>query len=152
MNNFTFGDAQYQHYETICGGSGAGPGFGGTSAVQTHMTNSRITDPEILEMRFPVLLDAFEIRAGSGGRGCYAGGDGVRRRIRFLRPMTAAILSNRRIVPPFGLEGGGPGQAGRNSVERADGSVEELGSTQSVAMGAGDVFIIETPGGGGFGR
>jgi len=151
MNNFTFGDAQCQYYETICGGSGAGPDFDGTSAVQTHMTNSRITDPEVLEARFPVLLERFEIRAGSGGRGRHAGGDGVRRRIRFLAPMTAAILSNRRRVPPFGLDGGAPGAVGRTSVERADGSVEVLGSTQSVAMGVGDVFVIETPGGGGFG-
>jgi 5-oxoprolinase (ATP-hydrolysing) len=115
------------------------------------MTNSRITDPEVLEARFPVLLERFEIRAGSGGCGRHAGGDGVRRRIRFLAPMTAAILSNRRRVPPFGLDGGAPGAVGRTSVERADGSVEVLGSTQSVAMGVGDVFVIETPGGGGFG-
>ncbi|KQX25076.1 MULTISPECIES: hydantoinase B/oxoprolinase family protein [unclassified Sphingomonas] len=152
MNNFTFGDDRYQYYETIGGGSGAGPGFAGTSAVQTHMTNSRLTDPEVLEWRFPVLLEAFEVRHGSGGAGRHRGGDGIHRRIRFLRPMTATILSNRRRVPPFGLEGGEPGQPGRNSVRRADGSVEEVGSRQSVEMREGDAFVIDTPGGGGFGR
>jgi 5-oxoprolinase (ATP-hydrolysing) len=152
MNNFTFGNAKHQYYETICGGSGAGPDFDGTSAVHTHMTNSRITDPEVLEHRFPVLLETFEIRDGSGGAGRYRGGDGVRRWIRFLEPMTATILSNRRLVPPFGLEGGEAGLPGRNFVQRPDGSIEVLGSTQSVSMEAGDVFVIETPGGGGFGR
>ena len=152
MNNFTFGDERRQYYETICGGAGAGPDFDGTSAVHTHMTNSRITDPEVLEWRFPVLLEAFEVREGSGGGGRHKGGDGIRRRIRFLEPMTATILSNRRRIPPFGLDGGEPGKPGRNSVRRADGSVEELGSTQSVEMAAGDTFVIETPGGGGFGR
>jgi 5-oxoprolinase (ATP-hydrolysing) len=152
MNNFTFGDAVYQYYETIGGGSGAGPGFDGTAAVQTHMTNSRLTDPEILEWRFPVLLEAFEVRTGSGGPGRHRGGDGIHRRIRFRQPMTATILSNRRRVAPFGLEGGAPGEAGRNRVIRADGTVEEVGSRQSVEMGVGDVFAIETPGGGGFGR
>lgn len=151
MNNFTFGDAEHQYYETICGGAGAGPDFDGASGVHTHMTNSRITDPEVLEWRFPVLIEAFEIRAGSGGAGRQRGGDGVHRRIRFLRPMTATILSNRRRVPPFGLEGGCAGQPGHNSVRRADGSVETLGSTQSVKMEIGDVFVIDTPGGGGFG-
>ncbi|MES2495732.1 MAG: hydantoinase B/oxoprolinase family protein [Pseudomonadota bacterium] len=152
MNNFTFGDARYQYYETIGGGSGAGPDFAGTSAVQTHMTNSRLTDPEILEWRFPVLLEAFEVRHGSGGAGRNAGGDGLHRRIRFRQPMTATILSNRRRVAPFGLCGGEPGLVGRNSVRRADGTVEAIGSTESVEMQAGDVFIIDTPGGGGFGR
>jgi 5-oxoprolinase (ATP-hydrolysing) len=152
MNNFTFGDEQHQYYETICGGAGAGPTFDGASAVQTHMTNSRITDPEVLEWRFPVLLEAFEIRRGSGGQGRHSGGDGVHRRVRFLQPMTATILSNRRRVPPFGLEGGGAGALGRNSVRRVDGRVEPVGATQSVEMAAGDVFIIDTPGGGGFGR
>ncbi len=151
MNNFTFGDNRHQYYETICGGAGAGPDFDGTSAIHTNMTNSRITDPEVLEWRFPVLLEAFEVRRGSGGRGRMSGGDGVQRRVRFLKPMTATILSNRRRIPPFGLQGGEPGERGRNSVRRADGSVEILGSTQSVQMGAGDVFVIETPGGGGFG-
>lgn len=152
MNNFTFGNAQYQYYETICGGAGAGPDFDGTSAVHTHMTNSRITDPEVLEWRFPVVLEAFEIRRDSGGKGRQCGGDGVHRRMRFREPMTATILSNRRRVPPFGLEGGEPGAPGRNRVIRADGRVEEIGSTGSVEMACGDVFVIETPGGGAFGR
>ncbi|MFW2349801.1 hydantoinase B/oxoprolinase family protein [Qipengyuania sp.] len=151
MNNFTFGDDRRQYYETICGGAGAGPGFDGSSAVHTHMTNSRITDPEVLEWRFPVLLEAFEIRRGSGGKGKFSGGDGIHRRIRFLEPMTATILSNRRRVPPFGLEGGQPGEPGSNRVQRVDGTIEEIGSTQSTQMAPGDVFIIDTPGGGGFG-
>jgi len=151
MNNFTFGNARYQYYETICGGSGAGPDFDGTSAVQTHMTNSRLTDAEVLEWRFPVLVEQFSIREGSGGAGRHCGGDGAVRRIRFLEDMTATILANRRIVPPFGLEGGGPGAPGLCRVERANGETETLGSTGSAAMRAGDVFVIETPGGGGFG-
>ena len=126
MNNFTFGNDVYQYYETIAGGSGAGPDFDGTDAVQTHMTNSRLTDPEVLEWRFPVLLDDFRIRRGSGGAGRHHGGDGVVRRIRFLEPMTAGILSNHRRIAPFGLEGGRPGALGRNWVERADGTREEL--------------------------
>jgi 5-oxoprolinase (ATP-hydrolysing) len=152
MNNFTFGDASHQYYETIAGGAGAGPGFAGASAVQTHMTNSRLTDPEVLESRFPVLLESFAIRRGSGGAGRFRGGDGTIRRIRFTRPMTAAILSGHRVVAPFGLAGGGAGAIGRNSVERADGTVESLAGTARVEMAAGDVFVIETPGGGGFGE
>ena len=152
MNNFTFGNDRYQYYETICGGSGASAEHDGTSAVHTHMTNSRMTDPEVLEWRFPVLLEAFAIRHGSGGAGRRRGGDGIRRRIRFLEPMTATILSNRRRVAPFGLEGGESAKPGRNSVERVDGSVEIIGSTQSTQMEVGDVFVIETPGGGGFGK
>ena len=151
MNNFTFGDETRQYYETIAGGSGAGPGFDGASAVQTHMTNSRLTDPEVLETRFPVLLEGFSIRRGSGGAGASNGGDGAVRRVRFLEPMTAAILSNRRRVPPFGAAGGEAGAVGINRVERANGSVEVLGSTAEVSMAAGDVFVIETPGGGGYG-
>lgn len=151
MNNFTFGDEARQYYETIAGGSGAGPGFYGTSAVQTHMTNSRLTDPEVLETRFPVLLEAFSIRRGSGGAGRWTGGDGAVRRVRFLEPMTAAILSNRRRVPPFGADGGQPGATGVNRVERSDGTIEPLRSTAEVTMTPGDVFVIETPGGGGFG-
>nr|VFJ87784.1 MAG: N-methylhydantoinase B/oxoprolinase/acetone carboxylase, alpha subunit [Candidatus Kentron sp. H]VFJ89510.1 MAG: N-methylhydantoinase B/oxoprolinase/acetone carboxylase, alpha subunit [Candidatus Kentron sp. H]VFJ96187.1 MAG: N-methylhydantoinase B/oxoprolinase/acetone carboxylase, alpha subunit [Candidatus Kentron sp. H] len=151
MNSFTFGNERYQYYETVCGGSGAGPGFHGTDAVHTHMTNSRLTDPEILEQRFPVLLEAFAIRPGSGGTGRFRGGDGVVRRIRFLEPMQAAVLSNRRIIPPFGLAGGGPGETGRNCVERADGGREALAGTHETRMNPGDVFVIETPGGGGFG-
>ena len=152
MNNFTFGNADYQYYETIAGGSGAGPGFDGTSVVQTHMTNSRLTDPEILETRFPVLLEEFSIRRGSGGAGAFRGGEGATRRIRFLEPMQAGILSNHRNIAPFGVEGGQCGQVGSNHVERADGQMEPLGPTASVAMKAGDVFVIKTPGGGGFGQ
>ena len=152
MNNFTFGNDTHQYYETIAGGSGAGPGFDGTSAVQTHMTNSRLTDPEVLEWRFPVLVESFEIRRNSGGEGRWRGGDGVKRKIRFLEPMTASILSNRRRVPPFGLDGGGNAATGRNYVERANGTVEELSARASVQMGAGDAFVIETPGGGGYGK
>ncbi|MDB5737047.1 MAG: hypothetical protein JWO65_715 [Sphingomonas bacterium] len=152
MNNFTFGNDRWQYYETICGGSGAGPDFDGTSAIHTHMTNSRMTDPEVLEWRFPVLIETFEVRKGSGGAGRHVGGDGVRRAIRFLEPMSATILSNRRRVAPFGLDGGSQARLGVNSVRRADGTKESVGATQTVEMEAGDVFIIETPGGGGFGR
>lgn len=152
MNNFTFGNAAHQYYETICGGSGAGPDHAGTSAVQTHMTNSRLTDPEILETRLPVRLEEFSIRRGSGGAGRYRGGDGVVRRVTFLEPMRANILANRRKVPPRGLAGGGDAAPGRNWVERADGSREELGATGSAEMRPGDSFVILTPGGGGFGE
>ncbi|AVM75189.1 hydantoinase B/oxoprolinase family protein [Magnetospirillum gryphiswaldense] len=150
MNNLTFGDDARQYYETICGGAGAGPGFDGASAVQTHMTNSRLTDPEVLEWRFPVLVDGFAIRRGSGGAGQWHGGDGVVRRLKFLEPMSAAILSNRRRIAPFGLMGGGDGQRGLNRVERADGSVEDLPGTAQIQVEAGDVLVVETPGGGGF--
>ena len=151
MNNFTFGNARYQYYETISGGSGAGEGFDGTSVVQTNMTNSRLTDPEILEFRFPVRLDSYEIREGSGGAGRWHGGNGGVRKVRFLEPMTAAILSNNRIHAPFGMAGGEPGALGRNSVLRADGSLDLLGHIGKTDMQPGDVFIIETPGGGGYG-
>jgi 5-oxoprolinase (ATP-hydrolysing) len=151
MNNFTFGDDRRQYYETVCGGAGAGPGFDGASAVQTHMTNSRLTDPEVLEWRFPVMVDRFAIRRGSGGAGRHRGGDGVVRHIRFREPMAAAILSGRRVVPPFGVDGGQPGALGHNTVVRADGSVETLPGTAVTEMQAGDVFVVETPGGGGFG-
>jgi 5-oxoprolinase (ATP-hydrolysing) len=152
MNNFTFGNEQYQYYETICGGSGAGPTFDGTDAVHTHMTNSRLTDPEVLEWRFPVLLKEFYIRTDSGGAGQYRGGNGVTRRLQFREPMMAAILSGHRVVPPFGVAGGAPGKVGRNWVERSsNGQVESLGSRAEVAMQAGDIFGIETPGGGGYG-
>src|ERR1700694_5709760 len=151
MNNFTFGNARYQYYETVAGGSGAGPGFDGADVVQTHMTNSRLTDPEVLEWRFPVLLESFEIRDGSGGRGRWRGGHGAVRRIRFLEPMTAAILSGRRLVRPHGLAGGEPGMPGRNYVIRARGRRDELGPFDQTDMAAGDVFVIETPGGGGYG-
>ncbi len=151
MNNFTFGNERHQYYETISGGSGAGPGFDGTSVVQTHMTNSRLTDPEVLEFRFPVRLDSYEIRRGSGGAGRWHGGDGAVRRVRFLEPMTASILSNGRTVPAFGMAGGQPGALGVNRVERADGRAEPLGHIGSAEMQPGDVFVIETPGGGGYG-
>jgi 5-oxoprolinase (ATP-hydrolysing) len=151
MNNFTFGDERYQYYETISGGSGAGPGFNGTSVVQTHMTNSRLTDPEVLEFRYPVRLDSYAIRTGSGGGGRWRGGDGGVRRVRFLAPMTASILSNGRTVPAFGLAGGEDGAPGINRIERADGSEELLAHIGSAEMQPGDVFVIETPGGGGYG-
>jgi len=152
MNNFTFGNDRYQYYETLCGGAGAGRGFAGASAVQTHMTNSRLTDPEVLEWRFPVRLEEFSIRRNSGGAGRWRGGDGVIRRIRFLEPMTAAILSGHRRIAPYGLNGGEPGQVGRNAVERVGGAVERLPGTVQITMQAGDVFVIETPGGGGWGE
>jgi 5-oxoprolinase (ATP-hydrolysing) len=151
MNNFTFGNTRHQYYETIAGGSGAGDGADGTSVVQTHMTNSRLTDPEVLEFRFPVRLESYTVRAGSGGAGRWRGGDGGVRRIRFLEPMTASILSNGRIHPAFGMAGGHPGATGTNRVLRVDGSVEELAHIGQVQMQAGDVFEISTPGGGGFG-
>lgn len=160
MNNFTFGNDRYQYYETISGGSGAGvlrdpeghlTYFDGTDVVQTHMTNSRLTDPEVLEWRFPVLLESYTIREGSGGRGKGNGGNGGIRKVRFLEPMTASILANRRRIAPFGLEGGQPGEPGRTYVIRTDGSTLDLGATGSAEMQPGDVFVIETPGGGGFG-
>ena len=152
MNNLTFGNDQHQYYETVCGGSGAGQNFDGTSAVHTHMTNSRLTDPEILEWRFPIVLESFAIRHGSGGAGRHKGGDGAVRRLRFLETMTASILSNHRTVAPFGLAGGAPGATGKNDVERVDGTVQELSHAETVAMAPGDVFVIETPGGGGYGE
>ncbi len=161
MNNFTFGDERLQYYETIAGGSGAGGqfddagalvgGFAGTSAVQTHMTNSRMTDPEVLEWRYPVLLENFALRRGSGGAGRWAGGDGAVRRMRFLAPMTASILSNGRVHGAFGMAGGTDGSVGVNRVLRADGSVEALAHIGQVRMEPGDVFEVQTPGGGGFG-
>lgn len=151
MNNFTFGNQQHQYYETICGGSGAGATFDGTDAVQTHMTNSRLTDPEVLEWRFPVLVQEFAIRPDSGGEGTHRGGNGVIRRIQFREAMTAAILSGHRVIPPFGLAGGKPGMIGRNTVLHQDGTLETLPSKAEVQMQPGDVFVIETPGGGGFG-
>ena len=151
MNNVTFGDHRYQYYETICGGAGAGPGWDGCSAVHTHMTNSRLTDPEVLEWRYPVRLEEFRVRAGSGGDGEHRGGDGVVRRLRFLEPLTAAIVSSGRRVPPYGLAGGLPGACGRNAVERADGIVEELPGVAQARMSPGDVLMVETPGGGGYG-
>ena len=161
VNNFTFGNAQHQYYETISGGSGAGGifdeygtltgGFNGTSVVQTHMTNSRLTDPEVLEFRFPVRLESYVIRAGSGGAGRWHGGDGGVRRVRFLQPMTASILSNGRKYGAFGMAGGESGEVGKNLVIRADGSVQSLGHIGQADMQPGDTFEIHTPGGGGFG-
>jgi len=152
MNNFTFGNAQYQYYETVAGGSGAGEGFEGADVVQTHMTNSRLTDPEVLEWRFPVLLESFEIRHGSGGAGRWRGGNGAVRRVRFLEPMTAAILSEHRRIAPHGMAGGLPARTGRNWVRRADGRIIELGACDQIEMNPGDCFVIETPGGGGYGN
>ncbi|HSC08852.1 MAG TPA: hydantoinase B/oxoprolinase family protein, partial [Steroidobacteraceae bacterium] len=151
MNNFTFGNERHQYYETIAGGSGAGPEFDGTSAVHTHMTNSRLTDPEVLELRFPVLLREFRIRAGSGGAGRHRGGDGTVRHLEFREAMTASILANHRRIAPFGLGGGEAGALGANRVIRATGTIEELPATASVEVAPGDAFVIETPGGGGFG-
>jgi 5-oxoprolinase (ATP-hydrolysing) len=151
MNNVTFGNQRHQYYETVGSGSGAGDGFDGVPVVQTHMTNSRLTDPEVLEWRYPVLVDSFRIRAGSGGAGRWRGGDGAVRRLRFREPMTVSTLSGHRRVPPYGLAGGRPGALGRNYVERVDGTVLELAGADSAELAAGDVLVVETPGGGGFG-
>ncbi|ALB39100.1 5-oxoprolinase [Anabaena sp. WA102] len=152
MNNFTFGNEKYQYYETICGGSGAGMNFHGTDAIHTHMTNSRLTDPEVLETRYPIQVESFSLRSDSGGKGKYTGGNGVIRRLKFLEPMTANILSSHRLIPPFGLDGGESGKVGRNWIKRENGTEENLGNTATVEMNSGDIFIIETPGGGGFGK
>ncbi|MFI0987237.1 hydantoinase B/oxoprolinase family protein [Streptomyces exfoliatus] len=151
MNNVTFGNARVQYYETVASGSGAGDGFDGADAVQTHMTNSRLTDPEILEWRHPVRIDAFAVREDSGGHGRWHGGQGVERRIRFLEPMTVALLTGHRRVPPYGMAGGGPGALGENLVERADGTVERLAGADTTEVGPGDVLVLRTPGGGGYG-
>jgi 5-oxoprolinase (ATP-hydrolysing) len=151
MNNLTFGNERRQYYETICGGSGAGATFDGQSAVHTHMTNSQLTDPEVLETRYPILVEAFAIRANSGGRGRHCGGDGTIRRLRFREAMTAAILSTRRETEPFGLRGGSPGAKGRNSVVRGNGTEIALKGCDEIDVSPGDVIVIETPGGGGFG-
>jgi 5-oxoprolinase (ATP-hydrolysing) len=161
MSNFTFGNARYQYYETVAGGSGAGGvfnesgqqmgGFDGTSVVQTHMTNSRLTDPEVLELRFPVRLERFSLRPGTGGAGRFRGGDGGVRVMRFLEPMTASMLGNSRVIPPFGAQGGSPGAVARNFVVRADGRIEPMGHVGRADLEPGDCFVIETSGGGGFG-
>lgn len=151
MNNFTFGSSRHQYYETICGGSGAGPGFNGADAVHTHMTNTRLTDPEVFEWRFPVLLENFSIRKGSGGEGVFKGGDGVIRKIRFRERVNASIVSGHRLVPPYGMKGGSPGVTGRNRMEREDGSQVELPGCTSIELDEGEAVIIETPGGGGYG-
>jgi 5-oxoprolinase (ATP-hydrolysing) len=152
MNNLTFGNARHQYYETICGGAGAGADFDGQSAVHTHMTNSRLTDPEVLEQRYPVLVEAFEIRRGSGGRGAHKGGDGTTRRIRFCEAMSTAILSTRRETEPFGLAGGEPGKRGCNTLIRKDGTHVVLRGCDEVDVAPGDAIEIATPGGGGFGK
>ncbi len=152
MNNFLFGNVHHQYYETICGGAGAGPGFAGASAVHTQMTNTRITDPEILEMRYPVRLEEFSLRRGSGGEGRFRGGDGVVRRLKMLEAVTASLVASRRSKAPFGAAGGNDGLPGRQWVERSDGTTEALSGIAAVALEAGDSIIIETPGGGGFGR
>jgi 5-oxoprolinase (ATP-hydrolysing) len=151
MNNLTFGNEKYQYYETICGGAGAGAGFNGADAVHTQMTNSRLTDPEVLEWRFPVILESFSIRPNSGGKGRYCGGNGVIRRIRFLESMTVGILSSRRKIAPFGLWGGGVAMMGKNWIERVDGVREELSGTAVVEISPGEILAIATPGGGGYG-
>jgi len=152
MNNFVYGNEIYQNYETICGGTGAGPDHPGTSGVHSHMTNTRMTDPEVVEWRFPVRVESFALRTNSGGRGRYPGGDGVIRKLHFLEPMTATVLSSHRETEPYGLMGGCAGKCGRNSVIRSDGTEIELGGNDQVEMNPGDAIIIKTPGGGGFGQ
>ena len=152
MNNFIWGNDTFQNYETIAGGTGAGPGFCGCDAVQSHMTNTRMTDPEILEKRFPVRLESFSIRRGSGGAGKWRGGNGVERRLRFLAPVTVTTLSSHRVVPPFGGEGGDPGAVGINTAEKADGTRIEMPGNGEITLDAGDLFEMRTPGGGGWGR
>ncbi|GIS90082.1 MAG: hypothetical protein CM1200mP20_01230 [Pseudomonadota bacterium] len=151
MNNLTFGNSRHQYYETVCGGAGAGPGYDGTSAIHTNMTNTRLTDPEILEWRHPVVLEDFRVRRGSGGRGEFTGGDGTVRRIRFLEEMEVVMLSNHRVVPPYGMAGGDPGELGRNWVERADGTHDEMTGCDKRSVQPGDVFVLQTPTGGGYG-
>ncbi len=152
MNNFVYGNETHQNYETICGGTGAGPDHPGTSAVHSHMTNTRMTDPEVVEWRFPVRVESFSIRHGSGGKGRYSGGDGVTRQIRFLEPMTATVLSSHRETEPYGLQGGLPGKKGENSVLHPDGKISSLGGNDEIDLAPDDIFIIKTPGGGGFGN
>ncbi|GCD39372.1 5-oxoprolinase [Streptomyces chrestomyceticus JCM 4735] len=152
MNNLTFGNDRVQYYETVASGSGAGDGFDGADAVQTHMTNSRLTDPEVLEWRYPVRVESFAVREGSGGDGRWRGGRGAERRLRFLEPVTVALLTGHRRVPPYGMAGGGPGATGANLVRRADGTEEALEGCDVAEIGAGDVLVIRTPGGGGYGK
>ena len=151
VNNFVYGNEQYQNYETICGGTGAGPDHPGCDAVHSHMTNTRMTDPEVLEWRFPVRVESFAIRPGSGGAGRQPGGAGITRRLRFLESMTVTTLCSHRLTEPYGLDGGQAGERGRDTVERADGSVEALAGNDETQMQPGDVFVMHTPGGGGFG-
>jgi 5-oxoprolinase (ATP-hydrolysing) len=151
MNNVLFGSERFGYYETICGGCGAGPGFHGASAVHSHMTNTRITDAEILEHRYPVRVERFAVRRASGGAGRFRGGDGAIRELTFLSPVSLSILSQHRLTAPYGLEGGAPGRPGRQRLVRADGEVVELGPIDSCEAGPGDRLIVETPGGGGYG-
>jgi 5-oxoprolinase (ATP-hydrolysing) len=151
MNNFVYGNDRFQNYETICGGTGAGPDHPGTSGVHSHMTNTRMTDPEVVEWRFPVRVESFALRPGSGGAGRYAGGDGVVRRIRFLEAMTVTLLSSHRETAPYGLNGGEPGKCGENSLIRQDGAEQALKGNDEVQVEPGDIIVIKTPGGGGFG-
>jgi 5-oxoprolinase (ATP-hydrolysing) len=152
MNNLNFGNARYQYYETICSGSPAGPGFPGTDAVHTHMTNTRLTDPEILEFRYPVLLEDFHIRKNSGGRGRWNAGDGIIRVVRFLEKMECTILSGHRRVRPFGLAGGEDGQIGENWVRRRGGRMERLAGCDATVIDAGEAIVIQTPTAGGYGK
>jgi len=152
MNNFTFGNDEVQYYETICGGAGAGPGFDGSDAVHTHMTNSRMTDPEVFEQNFPVIVESFSIRPDSGGAGKWRGGNGTIRKIRFTEPVEAAILANHRRIAPFGLDGGASAKTGITRIILADGSEESLSGTATVQLKKDDTFVIETPGGGGYGK
>ena len=152
MNNFLFGNSHFGYYETICGGTGAGPEFDGTDAVHQHMTNTRITDPEILELRYPVRLDKFEIRKGSGGKGKQKGGDGITRQIFFKEPLELNILSQHRIEKPYGLKGGSPGKTGHQSIIRKNGAIQKLNGMDSASVNEGDRIIIQTPGGGGYGK
>jgi 5-oxoprolinase (ATP-hydrolysing) len=151
MNNFNFGNARHQYYETICGGSGAGPGFDGTSAIHTHMTNTRLTDPEILEFRYPVILESFSVRRDSGGRGRWKGGDGTVRIMRFNEAMEVSLLTGHRRIPPFGLEGGDAGECGENWLRHADGRMELLEGCDQTVVEPGDAIVIKTPSGGGYG-
>jgi len=151
MNNVLFGNDRFGFYETVCGGAGAGPGFAGASAVHTHMTNTRITDPELLEHRYPVRLERFALRPGSGGSGRHRGGDGVVRELTFLAPMSLSLLTQHRVEAPYGAAGGGPGQRGRQRLVRVEGEVLELASIAGCEVEAGDRLVLETPGGGGWG-
>jgi 5-oxoprolinase (ATP-hydrolysing) len=152
MNNFVFGNEVFQNYETICGGTGAGPDHDGADAVHSHMTNTRITDPEVLEWRFPVRLEEFSIRRGSGGKGLYHGGDGAIRKIRFIESMTVTLLTSHRHTDPYGLEGGEAGARGRNYLIRESGETLELKGNDEIEVAVNDTIVIETPGGGGFGN
>ncbi|MGI9612728.1 MAG: hydantoinase B/oxoprolinase family protein, partial [Acidimicrobiales bacterium] len=151
VNNVVYGNDTYQNYETICGGTGAGPSHHGTSAVHSHMTNTRLTDPEVLEWRFPLRVDSFRIRSGSGGEGRHRGGDGVVRELTFLEQMTLTLLGSHRITDPYGLSGGLAGARGHDYVRRRNGEVDQLAGADETELVSGDTFVMETPGGGGYG-